>query len=104
MWIDDDDEDDVPVSPKVGKPIEPLKAPDTIYKAERPFLKIGLWFSGVFVTCCVALFAVGFIMGMSGLRPPSIDGNAIQNQWDKVTGQTQKPVDDTSELDKVEEQ
>lgn len=74
-----------------------------VYKKEKPFLKIGLWMLGSFVAYCVIVFSIGFIIGLSGSRPPTVDSNAIQNQWYKITGET-PPPDSTTELDKVQEE
>jgi len=73
---------------------------NVIYKKEKnPFIKIGLWLVGSITVYCVVLFAVGFIIGLNGLRPPTVDPDAIQNQWYKITGE-QPPTDHSSELDK----
>lgn len=73
---------------------------NVIYKKEKnPFIKIGLWLVGSITVYCVVLFAVGFIIGLNGLRPPTVDPDAIQNQWYKITGE-QPPADHSSELDK----
>lgn len=77
---------------------------DVIYETEKnPVIKIAIWFFGTIVGISVILFIIGFIMGWNGIRPPSIDSNVIQNQWDKVTSQTESPQpSSSSELDKVQ--
>lgn len=75
-----------------------------IYKKEKnPFVKITLWLVGAIALYCVIVFAIGFIIGLNGLRPPTVDSHAIQNEWNQMTDQT-PPPDNTSELDKVKDQ
>lgn len=70
-----------------------------IYKKEKPLLKITLWFIGLVVTAIVLLFISGFIMGLLDIRPPTIDSQIAQNQWDKANGK--ETTEPPSELEKV---
>lgn len=55
-----------------------------VVKKERPFLKFFLWAGVIISSSVVILFTIGFIMGSSGIRPPTLDP-------DTILGNTQTP-------------
>lgn len=82
--------------------IDPESSDGVIYKKERPFVKF-LMLTGIALLSALAiLFIVGFIIGLSGSRPPNFDGQVIYDQWNNLSG-NEKNMDDTiDELSKNE--
>lgn len=60
--------------------------PNVIYVKDRPFKALFKQAAIVLVSGFVILFVVGFTVGLLGLRVPYIDGDAIGNQWNSLTG------------------
>lgn len=51
-----------------------------------------------FLTSCLVLLIVGFVMGAVHIRPPRLESQVVTNQWSKITGEKEKaPV---SEIEK----
>lgn len=76
--------------------------PQIVYlKAKNPFLSILLKFSIGTVGFILVLFIIGFVMGMLGVNPPSMDWNVVNGQIDKITGKEKEKT--PSELEKVKE-
>lgn len=65
-----------------------------VYKKERPFAKFLMWTGIALLSALAILFIVGFIIGLSGSRPPNFDGQVIYDQWNNLAG-NEPTVDDT---------
>lgn len=71
---------------------------ETIVVKKNPVLSILIKFTIGFVVFFFTMLIIGFVMGLAGVRPPSLEWDVVNNQWNKVTGQETK--DPISELDK----
>lgn len=69
-----------------------------VVKKKSPILSIFLTTVMVVSIVFFALILIGFVMGLSGNRPPSMEWGIVSNQWNKVTNNT--TTDSLSELDK----
>lgn len=74
---------------------------NVIYKKDKPLLTL---VRNLVISILVAvslLFFVGMAMGFLGVRPPSLDSQVLEDQWNKVTkGETSEK--EWNELEKNE--
>lgn len=68
-----------------------------VVKKKSPILSILLTTVMVMAIASFALILIGFVMGLSGNRPPSMEWGIAKNQWNKITNNTTGSL---SELDK----
>lgn len=80
---------------------EDLAAPDknieedeeivVVYKKERnPIIKFILGFVAFLLVAYVALFAIGFTMGLMKIEPPNMDPQVATNKWEEITGKKEE--------------
>lgn len=68
-----------------------------VVKKERPFLKFFMWSAIIGASAVVILFCIGYIMGSSGIRPPTLDP-------DTILGNTQTPPERDDPHEETEEE
>lgn len=51
-----------------------------------------------FLTFCLVLLIVGFVMGVAHIRPPHLESQVVTNQWSRITGEKEKAL--VSEIEK----
>lgn len=79
--------------------VENNDTPKIIYKKERnPFVKFAIKFVVIFSIFIALLFGIGFVMGLSNYRPPTLDFRTVENQWNRITNKDSQPP---SELERA---